>query len=300
MLKRIIGEDIDLRWLPQVGLWPVKVDPSQVDQVLANLCVNARDAISEVGRVTIETVNSTFDEDYCAAHAGYAPGEYVCLSVSDSGAGMDKETLSHLFEPFFTTKSMGKGTGLGLATVYGIVKQNGGFITVHSELDSGAVFKILLPRHYGERKQTAAKDGGPAVRGQETILLVEDEPSLLRMTEILLERLGYTVLAAASPGEAIRVAAACASPVHLLITDVVMPEMTGRDLASYLLSVYPGLKRLYMSGYTADVIADHGVLDEDVLFIQKPFSLTDLASKVRATLDGEGRPMPKSDPMKSS
>jgi len=286
MLRRLIGEDIHLNWLPFADLWPVKVDPSQIDQILANLCVNARDAISGVGKMTIETENRTLDEDYCALHAGFVPGNYVILAVSDDGCGMNKETLSHLFEPFFTTKGMGKGTGLGLATVYGIVKQNNGFINVYSEPDQGTTFKIYLPRHAGKTGQLQTK--GPAVparRGRETILLAEDEPAILELTTMMLERQGYTVLAASTPGEAIRLAGEYAGEIHLLMTDVVMPEMNGRDLAKNLLSLYPHLRRLFMSGYTADVIAHHGVLDEGVYFIQKPFSIKGLAAKVREALD---------------
>ena len=288
MLQRLIGEDIDLNWRQATDLWPIKMDPSQIDQILANLCINARDAISGVGKLTIETANMTIDEAYCALNAGFMRGEYVLLAVSDDGCGMAKETMSHLFEPFFTTKGLGKGTGLGLATVYGIVKQNNGFINIYSEPDRGTTFKIYLPRHVGKIEQLQTK--GPdeeASRGRETILLVEDEPAILEMAAMLLERQGYTVLAASTPGEAIRLAGEHAGKVQLLITDVVMPEMNGRDLAIKLLSLYPYLKRLFTSGYTADVIAHHGVLDEGVRFIQKPFSVKGLASKVREALDSE-------------
>jgi PAS domain S-box-containing protein len=286
MLQRLIGEDIHLNWRPGVDLWPVKVDPSQIDQIIANLCVNARDAISSVGKITIETGNSVLDEDYCAHHAGSVPGEYVLLAMSDDGCGMDKETLSHLFEPFFTTKVMGKGTGLGLAMVYGAVKQNSGFINVDSEPDQGTTFTIYLPRHEGKAEQAWTEGAGGAVqRGRETILLVEDSPTILELAMELLTRQGYTVLAASTPGEAIRLAREHAGKIDLLMTDVVMPEMNGRDLANKLLSLYPHLNRLFMSGYTADVIASHGVLDEGVNFIQKPFSMQSLAAKVREVLD---------------
>ncbi len=286
MLRRLIGEDIDLAWLPGAGVCPVKVDPSQIDQILANLCVNARDAIAGVGKVTIETGNVAFDEAYCAEHPGFAPGEYVVLTVSDDGGGMDKETLDQLFEPFFTTKEMGKGIGLGLATVYGIVKQNNGFINVYSEPGQGATFKIYLPRH-AAKVEGMRREGPPApeVRGSETILLVEDEPAILRTTTLILERQGYTVLAASTPGEAIRLAREHAGDIHLLMTDVIMPEMNGRDLAKLLLSLYPHLRRLFMSGHPGDVVARHGVLDEGPHFIQKPFSMKGLAAKVRETLD---------------
>jgi PAS domain S-box-containing protein len=288
MLVRLIREDIRLTWEPKADLWPVKVDPSQIDQILANLCVNARDSIPEVGKITIETGNITFDEDYCAAHADFVSGEYVVLSVSDDGCGMDRETLARIFEPFFTTKELGKGTGLGLATVYGMVRQNNGFIDVHSEPGQGTTFKIYLPRHVDQAppvpRETLAE---PAALGQETILLVEDEPALLAMTTIILEAQGYSVLTAGTPGEAIRLAGVHTGKIHLLMTDVVMPEMNGRDLAQNLLSLHPHLKCLFMSGYTADVIAHHGVLDKGLYFIQKPFSMKELAAKVREALGAE-------------
>ena len=286
MLRRLIGEDIDLAWLPEAKIWPVRMDPAQIDQILANLCVNARDAIADVGRITIETGTTAFDEAYCARHPGFVPGDFVLLAVSDDGCGMDRQTLDNLFEPFFTTKDMDKGTGLGLATVYGIVKQNNGFINVYSEPNQGTTFKIYLPRHQaGTQVKAHAETAKPTTRGSETILLVEDEPSILRMTRIMLERMGYRVLAAGTPGEAIALAREHAGEIDLLMTDVVMPEMNGRDLAKNLLSLYPDLKRLFMSGYTANVIAHHGVLDEGVQFIQKPFAKQDLAIKVREVLD---------------
>ena len=286
MLQRLIGEDIDMAWIPVDKLWQVKIDPGQIDQILANLCINARDAITGVGKVTIETGRAVFDEAYCRNHAGFAPGEYAILAVSDNGCGMDTETLSHLFEPFFTTKEQGKGTGLGLATVYGIVKQNDGFINVYSEQGQGTTFKVYLPRHMAKAAPVLEKGPDkPTGRGHETVLLVEDESAILEMTTMMLKRQGYTVMGASTPGEAIRLATEHAGEVHLLMTDVVMPEMNGRDLARNILSLYPGLKCLFMSGYTANVIAHHGVLDEGVNFIQKPFSKSDLAVKVREVLD---------------
>ena len=288
MLRRLIGEDIALRWQPGANLWPVKVDPSQIDQILTNLCINARDAIADVGKVTIETGNRTVGEDECADHPGFVPGAYVRLVASDDGCGMDKDTHAHLFEPFFTTKEMGKGTGLGLATVYGIVKQNDGFIYVYSEPGQGTTFTIYLPRHVGKAERAQTDDlAKSTARGHETILLVEDEPSILKLTTTMLERQGYIVLAAHTPGEAIRLAAEHAGQIDLLMTDVIMPEMNGRDLAKNLLGCYPDLKRLFMSGYTANVIAHHGALDAGVSFIQKPFSVKELAAKVRETLDRE-------------
>jgi two-component system cell cycle sensor histidine kinase/response regulator CckA len=288
MLLRLIGEDIDLVWMPGTGLWPVKLDPSQIDQLLANLCVNARDAIAGVGKITIETENIAFDEDYCAVHPGFPYGEYVLLAVSDDGDGMDQEVLNHLFEPFFTTKVVGQGTGLGLATVYGIVRQNDGFINVHSEPGKGTTFKIYLPRFAGEALEPTAETPAETPQGRgETVLLVEDEAAILNVGRGMLERLGYTVLTAATPGEALRQAKAHAAEIQLLITDVVMPEMNGRDLAKLISDLKPGLKYLFISGYTANVIAHRGVLDKGLFFLQKPFSMKDLAFKVRQALERE-------------
>jgi len=286
MLLRLIGEDIDLVWMPGADLWPVRIDPSQIDQLLANLCVNARDAIVDVGKVTIETENTVFDEDYCAVHPGFVCGEYVRLAVSDDGGGMNQEVLDHLFEPFFTTKEVGQGTGLGLATVYGIVKQNEGFINVYSEPDSGSTFKIYLPRFAGEARDPRAASGVEIPQGRgETVLLVEDEAVILNVGRAMLERLGYTVLTAGTPGEGLRLAKTHTAEIQLLITDVVMPGMNGRDLAKLINDLKPGLNCLFISGYTASVIAHRGVLDEGVFFLQKPFSMKDLASKVRQALE---------------
>ncbi len=287
MLHRLIGEDIDLLWQPGENLPSVKIDPAQIDQLLANLCVNARDAIEGVGNITIETASAAFDEAYCAAHHGFVPGEYTLLAVSDDGCGMDRKTLNQIFEPFFTTKEQGKGTGLGLASVFGMVKQNNGFINVYSEPGQGTTFKIYLPVYTAKSDEVVEKAPElPTERGHETILLVEDEPAILQMTTMMLERQGYTVLAAATPGKAIRLAHEYRGRIDLLMTDVVMPEMNGRELAGNLLSHYPDLKRLFMSGYTANVIAHHGVLDEGVNFIQKPFSMKDLGRKLREVLGG--------------
>jgi CheY-like chemotaxis protein len=287
MLRRLIGEDIDLVWRPGEDLPPVKVDPSQVDQILANLCVNARDAIVGQGKITIDTGVNTFDEAYCAEYPGFLPGEYLLLEVSDDGCGIDKKILSQIFEPFFTTKDQGKGTGLGLASVFGMVKQNDGFIHVESEPGQGTSIQIYLPKYAVKSADEPEKARELSTeRGHETVLLVEDEPAILNMTTMMLTRLGYTVLAAATPGGAIQMALEYRGRIDLLMTDVIMPEMNGRELAGNLLSHYPELKRLFMSGYTADIIAHHGVLDEGVHFIQKPFSMKDLGGKVRATLDG--------------
>lgn len=286
MLKRLIGEDIDLAWRPAPGLWPVHMDPAQIDQILANLAVNARDAIAGHGKIVIETDNKTFEEIYCTQHQGFQPGEYVLLAVSDDGCGMDKEVLGHLFEPFYTTKNPGHGTGLGLATVYGIVKQNEGFINIYSEPGIGSTFRIYLPRYSGAEKM---KSSEPTLKipkgGTETVLLVEDESSILNLTKALLERCGYKVIAAQSPLEALRLAADYGKEIALLLVDVVMPEMTGRDLEKRLVPLFPNLRTLFMSGYTANVIAHRGVLDEGVFFLPKPFSERELAIKVRAALD---------------
>jgi len=286
MLRKLIGEDIDLLWMPAANLWPVKMDPAQVDQVLANLAVNARDSISGVGKITIETGKSEFDETYCVQHAGFTPGQYVLLAVSDNGCGMDKETLEQIFDPFFTTKEIGKGTGMGLATVYGIVKQNNGFINVYSEPGKGATFKIYLPRHKDEGMAIdEPRTHAEPLTGTETVLLVEDNEALLKMGKMMLEELGYAVLTTGSPNEAIELAEQYAGDIHLVLTDVVMPEMSGRDLQRRLSALWPSLKFLFMSGYTANVIAHRGILDEGVHFLQKPFHMEVLATKVREALE---------------
>ncbi|MDK9706657.1 MAG: PAS domain S-box protein [Desulforhopalus sp.] len=285
MLRRLIGEDIDLVWLPGEQVRPIKMDPSQIDQMLANLCVNARDAIADTGRVTIETSSASFDTAYCATHLDYLPGEFALLSVSDTGSGMDRETIGHLFEPFFTTKEIGKGTGLGLATVYGIVQQNNGFLVVDSQPGQGTTFKMYLPVYAApEEPKLRNEEEITAVRGQETILLVEDEPMILDVTATMLRMQGYTVLAASSPGQAVRITEEHAGKISMLMTDVIMPEMNGRDLAKNLQALRPNLKCLFMSGYTADVIAPHGVLEEGVHFIQKPFAMQALIDKIKEVL----------------
>ena len=285
MLRRLIEENIELIWKPKLNLWPVKMDPSQIDQILANLCVNARDAIAGMGKLTIETGVATLDEAYCAEHVGCIPGDYVLLSVSDNGCGMAPGTLSHLFEPFFTTKEAGKGTGLGLATVYGIVSQNNGFIDVYSEPERGATFKIYLPRHAGAKDTVTARDAADIPMGNgETVLLVEDNVAFLETVRKMLTGLGYKVLDASFPTSALKQAGEHAGDIHLLMTDVVMPEMNGRDLADRLKTLNPKLKVLFMSGFTADAIAHQGVLDEGIRLIQKPFTMRDLAGKVKEAL----------------
>jgi PAS domain S-box-containing protein len=286
MLRRLIGEDIVLAWRPRAELWPIKIDPAQIDQILANLCVNARDAIVGVGNITIETGNTNLDEIYCAEYRETVPGDYVFLAVSDDGHGMDQETMKKVFDPFFTTKALGKGTGLGLSTVYGIAKQNHGFVNIYSEPQRGTTVKIFLPRHRGQLAD--AHDDHPLEiplsRG-ETVLIVEDDASILKLGTKMLKVLGYSVLGASTPGKALDVAVSYAEEIQLLITDVIMPEMNGRELAERLQAHYPGLKILFMSGYTANIIAHQGVLDEGLWFIQKPFSRRDLAHRVREVLD---------------
>jgi len=285
MLRRLIGAHITLTFLPQANLWPVKVDPAQIDQLLANLCINSRDAITGAGKITIATGTVTFDASYCAHHAGAVPGEYVLLTVSDDGCGMERVLLDKIFEPFFTTKELGQGTGLGLATVYGIVKQNNGSINVYSEPGKGTTFRIYLPRHTIRALAVETESPAPIPLGQgETVLVVEDEPAILTLTSRMLSGLGYTVLTASGPAEAIEIAHAHTAGLELLLTDVVMPDKTGRDLAELLLLSHPRLKCLYMSGYAANIIASHGILEERLNFIQKPFSVRELSIRVHETL----------------
>ena len=285
MLRRLIGEDIDLVWRPGKDLWPVKLDPSQVDQILANLSVNARDAINGVGNLAIETENVILDETYLSNNPDFIPGEYIMLAVSDTGAGMDKKTIEQVFDPFFTTKEVGKGTGLGLATVYGAVRQNDGFINVYSELGHGTTFKIYLPRIYTSMTASAISDKTEPAPGNETILLAEDEATILKLGKTILERYGYNVISARTPKEALLLSENHDGPIHLLVTDVVMPEMNGKELRDRLSLKWPEMKALFMSGYTANVIAHHGVIDEGIQFLQKPFSVKSLAAKVREVLD---------------
>ncbi len=295
MLRRLIGEDIDLAWLPKGKLWPIKMDPSQLDQILANLCVNARDAILDVGKITIETERVTFDQAYCDDHSGFVSGDFVMLAVSDDGCGMDQDTREKIFEPFFTTKGVGQGTGLGLAMIYGIVKQNNGFINVYSEPDKGTTFRIYFPRDGGEISEIDKVSSEDILPGHgETILIVEDDGGILNLSRTMLEKMGYVVLTANSTGEAMRLAEAHAGNIRMLLTDVVMPEMNGHDLAEKLMKLNPNLTVLFMSGYTANVIAHRGVLDKGVSFIQKPFSMKDLSVRVHETL-GQITPHPESE-----
>jgi PAS domain S-box-containing protein len=287
MLQRIIGEDIHLVWSPGKKTWNILMDAGQIDQILANLCVNARDSITGTGKIIIEIENCTLDTDYCIDHTGFIPGDYIMLAVSDSGCGMEPDILNNIFEPFFTTKGEEKGTGLGLAMIYGIVKQNRGFINVYSEQGHGSTFKIYLPRHQTQAgKETQTDRPEPIETGSETILVVEDNTDILEINRTMLEQQGYIVLTAASPVEALDVVKTYTGSIDLLITDVIMPVMNGRELAKRLESNRPDLKLLYMSGYTADIIAHHGVLEDGIHFIQKPFSMRELAAKVRQVIEG--------------
>jgi CheY-like chemotaxis protein len=292
MLTRLIGEDIELVMLPGADLGSAKADPGQIEQVIMNLAVNARDAMPRGGKLTIETANVTLDETYARLHPPAEPGEYVMLSISDTGVGMDAETQSRIFEPFFSTKGP-KGTGLGLSMVYGIIKQSGGYIWAQSEPGKGTTFKVYLPRvsETGElavmKPTVAAKE---VQQGRETVLLVEDEVTVLRLAREYLELQGYTVIDAGDPATAILISNAHAGPIHLLLTDVVMPGMTGRELANHLSPRRPEMRVLYMSGYTENAIGRNGTLDEGITLLQKPFTLLTLKAKVREVLDA---PLPK-------
>ena len=288
MLTRMIGEDIDLVIAPSPDLWSVRADAGQIEQVIMNLAVNARDAMPSGGKLTIETSNVTLDEDYARLHSPVRPGDYVMVAVSDTGAGMDTETQSHIFEPFFTTKGT-KGTGLGLSTVYGIVKQSGGYIWVYSEMGRGTTFKIYLPRVASTGEAVAQFAAPPEFRkvepGTETILLVEDEANLRYLARQYLEKQGYKVIEAADGAVAMQIAVAHEKIIHLLLTDVIMPGMNGRELAQRISEIRPNVKVLYMSGYTENVIGHNGMLDAGIRLLQKPFNLRDLKSIVREVLD---------------
>jgi len=286
MLGRIIGEDIDLVFSCADSLWRIKADPAQVDQILVNLAVNARDAMPDGGRLSVEAANVTVDAAHCQGQPEMTPGDYVMLVVSDTGHGMDEETMGHVFEPFFSTKRADKGTGLGLATVYGIVRQNEGFIEVHSEIGAGTSFKIYFPRALGEADDLRAADVLGRLTGSETILLVEDEGMVRSLASKILTRYGYTVLEADGSGRALEIGSGYPRELHLLVTDVVMPGMNGKELYGRLKERRPNLRALFMSGYTDDVIAHHGVLERQMQFIQKPFSIEFLVKKVRDVLDG--------------
>jgi len=287
MLRRLIGEDIALVSIPAPALWPVEVDPGQMEQVIMNLAVNARDAMAQGGKLTIETANVELDAGYFRNHRVDAPlGLYVMLSMSDTGMGMDEETQSHIFEPFFTTKEQGKGTGLGLSTVYGIVKQSNGFIWVYSEPGKGTVFKIYLQKVEGDAASSEKESVSPeALNGSETVLVVEDDHNLRNLALKALQGYGYRALEAQDGEDALRVSGSHEGPIQLMLTDVVMPRMSGRELAERLQPLHPEMKVLYMSGYTDNAIVNHGVLDSEIAFLQKPFTPERLARKVREVLD---------------
>jgi two-component system, cell cycle sensor histidine kinase and response regulator CckA len=283
-LGRLLGEDIDSSFHLAGDLWPVRIDPSQVDQVLMNLAVNARDAMPTGGKLTIETANVAIDERYCRQHVGFRVGDYVLLSVSDTGVGIDRETLAHVFEPFFTTKAVGKGTGLGLATVHGIVTQNGGMASVSSEPGLGTTVRIYLPRSQQAPRAAGTPERAPVTEAHGTVLVVEDDEAVRRTTAAMLDALGFSVLVASGWREALALAERADTSVELLLTDVVMPELSGKELCDRLRTVRPSLRVLYMSGYTADIIADHGILEDGVHFVQKPFTMDDLGRAIRAAL----------------
>jgi PAS domain S-box-containing protein len=298
LLTRVIGEDIDLVMVPAANLWRVRADSGQIEQVIMNLAVNARDAMPNGGKLTIESSNTTLDEEYARFHAPIRPGDYVMLTLTDTGAGMDPETQSHIFEPFFTTKGP-KGTGLGLSTVYGIIKQSGGYVWVQSELGKGTTFLIYLPRVAATGETVAAQIQVPAETravdpGTETILLVEDEANLRYLARQFLEKQGYSVVEAADGAVAMQVAVAHEGIIHLLLTDVIMPGMNGRELAQRISEIRPNVKILYMSGYTENVVGPDGTLDAGVRLLQKPFNLRDLKTKVREVLDATSTP-PEAD-----
>ncbi len=286
MLRRLIGEDIELVAIAREGLWRVRVDPGQMEQVILNLAVNARDAMPRGGMLTLETANVDLDESYAATHPEVTPGPHAMLSVSDNGEGMDPETLSRIFEPFFTTKELGKGTGLGLATVHGIVKQSGGHIWVYSEPGQGTTFKLYLPQVKEEVDEAeTAERTAEVARGTETILLVEDDAGVRALLREVLAGGGYTVLEAENGEEALKVAGKHAGEIALMITDVVMPRMSGPELAGRMEAVRPRIKIVYMSGYTENAIGHHGVLEKGLAFLQKPCSPRALLRKVRELLD---------------
>jgi PAS domain S-box-containing protein len=285
MLGRLIGEDIDLQVVTRPGVGPILADAGRMEQVVMNLVLNARDAMPHGGRLTVETSTVVLDENYARTHADVTPGPYAMLAVSDTGTGMDAETRSHIFEPFFTTKERGKGTGLGLSTVYGIVKQHSGDIWVYSEPGQGATFKIYLPQASGASAGAAASTDRPVQSGNETVLVVEDEQGVRRLVKDILELYGYRVLEADSGEKALELESGYEKPIHLLLTDVVMPKMSGRDLAQAVTLSRPEIKVLYLSGYTDHVVIDRGVLAAGAPFLQKPFSPEVLARKVREVLD---------------
>jgi CheY-like chemotaxis protein len=286
MLERLVGEDVVLTVSATPGLWPIRVDPGQIEQVILNLAANARDAMPRGGRLAIATTNVEVAARKSDGTARIAPGRYVRLAMSDTGVGMDEKTRERIFEPFFTTKEMGKGTGLGLATVYGIVEQSGGVIQAESEIDRGTTFTIYFPA-LSETANVVAPttEDESSSRGSETILLVEDEPALRSLLSSSLRRRGYTVYEASAGNEALRLFAARAAGIHLVVMDVVMPGLNGGELAKRLRAIKPDLSILFMSGYTDDAVVRHGIQQGDVAYLEKPFTLVELAARVRGVLD---------------
>ncbi|MCL4818208.1 MAG: response regulator [Vicinamibacteria bacterium] len=286
LLRQLIGEDVRLGWRPGAGLWPVRADPGQIDQLVSNLVVNARDAITGVGAIDVATRNLEADEAFVGARPGLVPGQYVCLDVKDDGSGIAPDLLERIFEPFFTTKATGRGTGLGLATVYGIARQNGGYVGVESEPGRGSTFTVLLPALAGQREAEAPATATEELRGgSETVLVVEDEPAMLEVTRDVLVDLGYRVLATSSPGEALSIAAAEGDRLDLLVTDLVMPLMNGRELAALLQARHPRLRCVFVSGYTADIVTQRGIVEPGVQLLSKPFTASELAARVRKVMD---------------
>jgi signal transduction histidine kinase/DNA-binding response OmpR family regulator len=285
MLNRLVGEDVEVSFTPTPGLWKISLDPTQFDQIIANLTVNARDAIPGIGKIIIETENIVLDDEYCKTHVYARPGEYVMLAFSDNGCGMPKEIQNKIFEPFFTTKEHGKGTGLGMATIFGIVKQNNGIINIYSEVGHGTTIKIFFPRSNGVAVSQNNQKVLEKLTGTETILIVEDEPAILRLCQSVLQELGYATMTSSDPLSAIDMATHSARPIDLLFTDVIMPHMNGNELRIALEKHFPALRTLFMSGYTSGIIGHQGIIEDSVSFISKPFTKEQLALKIREILD---------------